>query len=426
MLERATQRRDSAASLPLADQVHEAPAAFGLLSWGYRPSPRLVGALVFYEPLTFLWSIRKSSFHLRGEKTPGERMTKDQDVYQIKERPEHQRFWVVRSSGGQYIQHFRRGGVAAIGHLNELELTNGPVGADFALSVEKALTNAQPSRSKGSITSHANQVKSLVSEMKEHDIVLTLDSSHLMVGIIGAKPAYISDKPIVIMGRHGEDWEMRNLLRREVTWGPTLSRHAVPAALELTLFAHQAVFNIDEHWASIYHLLYPCFRYGQQLYLSANIEQTAQINNYAVSQFFSLLSGIEIVGAALADWSDKSTANDSYDFSYEALFNQYRRSHSFSLTTRAEFMSPGTAWSTATMGTQRMAWTALIYVMLFGGDMIVIKTDGLITKEMREKAWSLVLEMKDKHDFPTITNELRLDIPRIDTRPLDANDVRTA
>lgn len=28
-------------SLPLAIQRDEAPAAFGLLSWGYRPSPRM-------------------------------------------------------------------------------------------------------------------------------------------------------------------------------------------------------------------------------------------------------------------------------------------------------------------------------------------------------------------------------------------------
>ena len=42
------------------------------------------------------------------------------NVYRIKERPNDQRFWVVRASGGQYVPHFRAGGVAAIGHLNDL------------------------------------------------------------------------------------------------------------------------------------------------------------------------------------------------------------------------------------------------------------------------------------------------------------------
>lgn len=40
------------------------------------------------------------------------------------ERPENQRYWVVRAQGGDYIDHFRQAGTVAIGHLDELGLPN--------------------------------------------------------------------------------------------------------------------------------------------------------------------------------------------------------------------------------------------------------------------------------------------------------------
>lgn len=47
-------------SLPLAIQRDEAPAAFGLLSWGYRPSPR-------QEPHRSCPSLPRVQLRLTGE-----------------------------------------------------------------------------------------------------------------------------------------------------------------------------------------------------------------------------------------------------------------------------------------------------------------------------------------------------------------------
>lgn len=334
----------------------------------------------------------------------------------VKARPENQRFWVVRASGGRYVPHFRRGGVVAIGHLNKLHLQEGDVDERLLVGLDKALEKEFPDRTRGSITSHVNQVASLIAGMQPGDMVVTLDSEALMVGLVDGPPS-VDRRPIVVEYSDGTDSAMPHILRRSVRWGPTLSRHEVPTALENTLFAHQTVFNVDEHWASIYHLLYPCFRFKDRLYLSANIQQPDQIHSYAVAQLFSALSGLEAVGSALAKSDSRS---------YDEIFASFAAEHRFALSTRAEFMSPGNVWSTVTMGTKAMAWTALIYVMLFGGDMKLIKADGVITKEMREKAWELVLEMSKRHDFDRVRDELRLQLPRVDTRALDDRDEKNA
>lgn len=203
---------------------------------------------------------------------------------------------------------------------------------------------------------------------------------------------------------------MAHRLRRQVRWGPQVSRRQIPSALGNTLFAHQTVFNIDEHWESIYHILYPCFAFGDRLYLSTNIEQMDRIQSYAVAQLFAALSGLEAVGVALAH-QDAGP--------YQKILQSFIAGHDFSLSSRAEFMSPGTVWSTVVTTSASMTWTALIFAMLFGADTPIIKTDGLITKEMRERALEIVIEMAKQHDLDRVKRDLGLQVPRVDTRALD-------
>lgn len=59
------QNRATQLSLPLASQLHPAPAAVGLLFWGFRPSPRLVGSPVCSEARTFRY-VGSIACHLNG------------------------------------------------------------------------------------------------------------------------------------------------------------------------------------------------------------------------------------------------------------------------------------------------------------------------------------------------------------------------
>jgi hypothetical protein len=326
------------------------------------------------------------------------------------ERPATQRVWVVRASGGQFVQHFKKFGLVAIGHLNDLTLENGTIANVSALNFESALRIADKDRSKASITSHVKQVEAFCSNINKDDLVVTIDSSALMIGRVTGD-AYIDKSPLVIHYSDGFKHEMQHKLRRAVSWGPLISRKSVPVAMEMTLFAHQTVFNIDRYWTSVYHLLYPCFTFEGKLYLSANIKQQEDIDNYSVSQLFSLLSGVEVMA--------KLMAKDSTQWqSYPENLPELREELKLSLSSKAEFMSPGTVWSALALEPTSLIYAAVIYVMLFGGDLKFFKADGLIDTHTRQKIWDRILKLKKTHDVEKITKQLKVEVPKLDTEPL--------
>jgi hypothetical protein len=333
-------------------------------------------------------------------------LVQDFDADFLVERPEGQRIWVVRAAGGAFVRHFRQHGLMSIGHLNALNLRDGPITGETLLGLERLLEKVEPERAKGSITSHANQARTFCTVIAKDDLIVTLGSENLSVGrVIGE--AYIDHKPLAIRSVDGQEHELHHHLRRHVVWGPRVSRQFVPAALELTMFAHQTVFNVDGYWDSIYHLLYPCFHYKDRLYLSANIKQREALDNFSVSQLFSLLSAIE---QAARDFNELGDTGDV----------DWTRAHpNLNLTTKAEFMSPGSVWATVLMDSSTMLWCVVLYVMVFGGDLKFFKADGVIDKQTRQKAWNIVLKLVEKHHFNKVKNRLQVDVPRAETKAID-------
>lgn len=185
-----------------------------------------------------------------------------------------------------------------------------------------------------------------------------------------------------------------------------------PIAMEMTLRAHQTVFNIDRFWSSIYHLLYPCFTYEGHLYFSINIQQRQELDNYSISQLFGLLTGVEVMAKLFALDSD---AWEDYPRNLALL----RDSLQLGLTSKAEFMSPGTIWSKFRMDQTQMVWAVVIYIMVFGGELTFFKTDGLIDTQTRQKIWERALRLSESHDFEKLKSNLRVDFPRIETTPLE-------
>jgi hypothetical protein len=328
------------------------------------------------------------------------------------ERPETQRIWVVRASGGHYVRHFRQAGVMAIGHLNEISVAKGPMFGVHALDIERALKAVHRDRKKASITSHAKQVEAFCIAINKDDLVVTLDSRGLMVGRVASTPAYIDTDPIVLKNSDGTEDKMHHQLRRKVSWGPYISREAVPIAMEMTLRAHQTVFNIDGYWASVYHLLYPCFTFQGRLYLSANIRQQDAIDNYSVSQLFGLLSGVEVMAKLLSAGSDAWSQ-------YPHNLVELRETLDLNLSSKAEFMSPGTVWSTLELDSTGILWAAVIYVMLFGGDLKFFKADGIIDTHTRQKIWDLVLKLRKTHDVEKIQKKLKVEVPKLETENIE-------
>jgi hypothetical protein len=327
----------------------------------------------------------------------------------LAERPEGQRIWVIRASGGAYAGHFVDHSLIAIGHVDKVQWPDGAIiDSQFSL-LPSAFNRLDPERARSSITSHVNQVKTFIWLIREDDLVITVSADWFRVGRVNGE-AYIAKDPLTIT-RSQVVYSMRHNLRRSVVWGPKIGRDKIPASLEMTMLAHQTVFNIDEHWDSIYHLLYPCFYANGKVYLSANIRQRGDLDNYSVSQFFSLLSGIEIMA--------KETVSESEEWeTYPALSDTQLTRLKLNLTTKAEFMSPGAIWAAVSGTPATLLWVAVIYIMLFGGDIKIFKTDGLIDTKTRQKIWDKVFKLVEIHNFPRVKKDLKLEVPELETEPL--------
>lgn len=329
-------------------------------------------------------------------------------VYLVPERPEQQRNWVVRASGGDFTRHFLRYGLVAIGHIDILQLPEGGIPEDVLENLEDRLKLLDPERARSSITSHANQVRAFCSQIQVGDLVLTVNSSRsLIIGrIVG--DAFVARGPLAVEDSYGGTYLMRSQLRRAVEWGPILHRRELPASFEMTMLAHQAVFNVDAHWESIYHLIYPCFRCGDRLYLSANIRTEGAIDNFAISQLFAILTGLEF---AVRTFGREMPAINSSEALDEKIIPN--------LTTKAEFRSPGNVWATVFLNASEWLPCVLIYVMIFGGKVPhILETDGLIDKEMRHKILMAAGRLVTSFSFQKVRQLLRLDVPRADTTAL--------
>ena len=331
-------------------------------------------------------------------------------------RPAHQRVWMVRASGGLFTETFSAASLMAIGHIDELKIKDGEIEGKDILKLDIQLRQKYPDRSRMSVTSHVNQTKRFCNDVKVGDLIVTVDAASLMIGKVTGSP-YIDRKPVVVTHAFRESINMPYHLRREVSWGPKLPRRAVPLGLEMTLQAHQTVFNLDAHWEAVYHLLYPCFRSADMLYLSANIQQKKALDNYSLTQFFGILSGIEAISKTLIEGTPAAIKLD-----YKEMLGAYVLANDMLLTSKAEFMSPGTIWAKVKMSPKEMAIAAMLYCMLFGGDMTLVKTDGIIDKELRHKIFNLATELAKTHNFPKLERDLKVDIPKLDTKPLDGKE----
>ena len=74
----------------------------------------------------------------------------------VYEKPEGQRIWVVRASGGTYVQHFKKAGIAAIGHLDDLDLSDNLIPSELDMGLIEKSLQRDPDASRSQVTSHIN------------------------------------------------------------------------------------------------------------------------------------------------------------------------------------------------------------------------------------------------------------------------------
>lgn len=336
--------------------------------------------------------------------------------------PSARRYWVVRAESGLYYDHFTRHGVIALGHLNVLDLASTTEDdAQFNWEVLqknfKSLTETDPNLKQiGKL--HLSQAKSFLYEMSVGDWVMTIGAGSVRFGRIISKP-FIERRPIVIVydPERGPTVEMDMHLRRSVQWGPSILRQKLPYGLLLSLKANQTVFCMDAKWEAIYHTLYAAFRKDNLLYLSAKITTEQAIKNHNISTIFKLLDEVEIIG------KEVTLGNSGSDF--ENVVQNYLETDSLTITTKAQFHSPGDIWNAITgiaEGVNLDSWatyTVVAYAMIFGNQKMGF--DGLVDIETRKKIWDLVLDRMKSNRAEKVVSALQIELPNIDTSKLEDN-----
>jgi hypothetical protein len=265
--------------------------------------------------------------------------------------------WLVRATGGKFLEHFRQGGVVAIGHLddtydhrnsadssipnfNDIQsmLLRKP---EYTTTVEGTKRSAKKLNGKG--TKKLRQIACFNEKIKQGDIIVSTDGDALVIGICGG-PAFFSSDPVTIEVPKDADPEFRapkmyHRLRREVTWGPRISRFNLPGAIKKTLQGQQTIIDLQKHWDKFYHLVYPFFVDENYLYISNKITSSGAVNNLAIGGLLQNISLMQLFAQEIEE-------TGSIDLeSIVRLLNFELGLGELSATTKAEFMSPGDLWN---------------------------------------------------------------------------------
>lgn len=343
------------------------------------------------------------------------------NIYEV---PKERRYWVVRAESGRYYDHFIKNNLIALGHLNVLSLPDTPEGKIFnpnagELTDSFKLYYQNKKEAKKQASSHLAQIKSFTYDMSVGDWVLTVGNNAIRFGRITSSP-YINKNTLTVtygeVGGNGRNVDMDFNLRREVQWGPKLLRNSLPYGLLRSLKANQTLFCVDSNWEAIYHSIYPAFRFENKLYLSAKITTKEKIKNYSITSFFKLLNEIEVIGKQFS-------LGESLD-DFDEIFEKYIESDELSITTKAQFYSPGEIWNTITALGSNISldnwatYTVAAYSMLFGNQKLGF--DGLIDLETRKKIWEIVIERIKKNGTEKLLDSLQLEIPKEDTSKLES------
>lgn len=338
------------------------------------------------------------------------------EIYEV---PANRRYWVVRAESGLYYDHFVRYGVIALGHLNKLEVRvddNEIFIPDEGWLKDSVASKAQiQGAAKRNESLSLNQLKNFIYEIKEGDWIITVGHFALKIGIVESKPFIKNEKLVVYYDiEKDQKVEMDYMLRRKVSWGPSIPRSSMPYGLQSSLRANQTLFNVDKHWQAIYHSLYPAFSQNDALYLSLKIKSENDISNYDVVQILSFLNEIELISKEF----DKELSPENF----ENIFNRYASHNLFSLTTKAQFNSPGDIWSKYIIGggKKRMYYALIAYAMIFGNQHAGM--DGIIDLETRQRLWGIVADRLETKDMNDTVSKLALSKPKYDTSVLESKD----
>ncbi|WP_395356979.1 hypothetical protein ACHFJ9_12490 [Vibrio sp. D3] len=336
------------------------------------------------------------------------------EIYEV---PTNRRYWMVRSSGGHYYNHFTSNNCIGIGHLNVLDLESKAAGEFNSTEVELRHALRQKGFEKKRFDKYNRQLKQatkFIHEMAIGDWIITVGQAGYRYGVITSK-AYIEREPVVLKGEaRGFAGDADMHLRRDVNWGPVIRREHVPYGLAQALRARQTVTCLDEHWQALCHAIYPAFAQGEELYLSVKIGTDNPIGSYSIGTLLTLFSEMEVLAKEVGNaFKDTEYSPEAFD----AVFKGYLNDGLLTVTNKASYHSQGDVW--LKFAAKHAFWFHILMTstVLLGNEWLGV--NGVIPDEIQQQLWQMAIERLTEHDAVEQLQQLELDVPKFQTKELE-------
>lgn len=335
--------------------------------------------------------------------------------FQVKTVDANVNYWVVRAGkSGAYLQNFYENGLVAVGHLDDIEYLASDLQSNEQFLEVLVRYKAHLIENESSLSSASNkagQVNRFVREMQTGDVIISLDDTHILTGVI-TSDAYKDATQRVVRDSEGGiiGTPLEYSLRRNVSWGNRVSKNNVPSAIRTSLWANQTIFCVSEHWQTLNHWLSVVFINDDSVYFSSRILQDEDISNFDVSQFSRILNIFDAVSLKLLENElDEMTDVGEY------VTNAYREcmvNRSFQLKTQQSFMSPGVYWGSLSGGRTKNIIFIMLFCMLFNHEAVFADgMDDSIAQDYRENVNVIVSHVKNAEGFEHVQEGLVLNLP---------------
>ena len=312
-------------------------------------------------------------------------------------QPPERRFWVCRAQSGQFLEHFFRHEVIAMGHIDPMRSLN--FSETFEASKDKI---EKYFKSKSEIldrtaTNHLNQVLHFIADAKAEDLVLTVGGGSILIGKI-LSDAFFEKKNLYIKkgsGKKEKEVEMTQYLRRKVKWVKTIPRWGMPYSLSKGITGNQTFFNLDGYEDEIYSMISPYVYKKGELVTNLSILREKKISTYHFSKLGLTFLKAEFISKNWESLSQIKTIDE-----LEARFISFCEEGKYDSSLVAEFSSPGrTSNALITTAIGAAIFALILNISLSGGELetdwpvkFKAKTNELIPHESRVKFFNALTE----------------------------------
>lgn len=303
-------------------------------------------------------------------------------------KPPRRKFWLCRAEKGIYYDHFKAFGVMAMGHFDKIKNLDTTYTREQLSSSLRAVMTLDPTIEDRTANNHINQAMHFIYDAAIGDIVLTVNSTRIAIGVITSH-AYFEKESLILLSNSPEDEDipMRYYLRREVDWITSVRRSSLPYSLSRGVRGNQTFFSLDDYEDEIYSIVSTFVYKNESLSMNLLITKEENISTYDYSLLTNTILKCEFLAKELPHLKTVTSISDIQERFTTFCISRQTQSH-----LKAEFASPGrTSVSVSIVLVSAGVFAFLISSALSGGKINVelgsivkvqAESNGLLTNDV--------------------------------------------